>query len=408
MPRTKKKPAEVKLSIHERVAMLNEKYGAGTAIVASDIPLKHVVFMSTGSRALDFALGGGFPKNRITEIRGQFSSLKSTLCLQTIANLQMVNKTAVGIYLDVEKTFNANYAEKLGVDNSRLVVLTPDSGEQGVDLVKDVCNWDVEILTVIDSIAALVPTKEIEDDTEKQNMGLQARLINKLMRVITARMKKSMYSPDVPATSILAINQLRQKIGVMFGDPETTPGGVGKDFFYSVILRLKSTPSMAVKEKMKVGKVEHERIVAQNVGYKILKNKCCGTQYEEGEFTFHRRKVGEHPALSFDNIEPLFRYGLVYDVIKFENDCYTVDLDSGDTVSYKRDGDFKNALLHADQDDLNDLYLRILEKIADIEGNSEVIEQEDDPEFENETEEEYEPEPKKRRAKIKRAIKRKS
>lgn len=737
-PTTEKKTSSVGLSVAEEVARLNEKYGVGTAIIASDIPEKFIRFMSTGSVGLDLSMGGGFPKNRITEIRGEYSALKSTITLKTIANMHARDPESWGIYLDAERTFNAQYADSLGCDLTRLLILTPDSGEQGVDLAKDVCGFNIEILMVIDSIAALVPTTEIQNDAEKQTMGLHARLVGKLMKILTARMKKTMYDPTAPATTILAINQLRQKIGVMFGcvtsdttipftdgtsttmrnlvdkklkkkvwaqdkktgnivparitnwfnngkansasdfvqikavahdsvngrmggsftrnhkllthrgwieagevkrsdrlvskfeetingtlaeflygtligdshlcgksrtkgiqfadhtnpdyvrwkmdklsgwtsftahplsnkrtrktytvwqtesrtyelfklaeripkrnpvallgdltplslavwymddgsyvvdagspkvtisvkrlrndssslsaikdrllemgyacnyyaksgtirilkegqeqffrdiasyvpdcmqyklpkqnrgfykdfklafkkrtvseevaikeikprspgfelgkydieveghhnylvgcasngfvvhnSPETTPGGVGKDFFYSTIIRLKATPSMAVKDKVKVGKVEHEFIVAQNVGYKIVKNKCCGTQFEEGEICFHKRKYKGFEPYTFDNIEPLFRFGVVYEIIKFEDECYQLDLGEGeDLLRYKREVDFKKALADLDEEYRTDLYMRILEKVTIVEGPGEVVEIEEEP-----------------------------
>lgn len=205
------------LSATELVVALNKKYGSNTLVLASEATGIEINHIATGSHALDFALGGGFPQNRIIEIRGPFSSFKSTISLCSTRNFQRKYPDGFGVYIDVEKTFGTKYAAKLGVDLDRLILVNPDSGEQGVNVINDVMKWEVPLWIVIDSVAALVPSAELDAQMEQQLMGQHARLIARMMRVVTSRMKRNLYSAEAPSTTVLALNQLRQKIGVMFG-----------------------------------------------------------------------------------------------------------------------------------------------------------------------------------------------
>ena len=297
--------------------MFNEKYGENTLIVARHAQGLKVRFTSTGVYILDFATGGGIPKNRISEIRGEYSSGKTTLALMTIANFQKDHPEGLAAFVDVEQTVDLEYARRLGVDLNRCLVGVPDSGEQGVDIITELLGAnDRDIFIVVDSIAALVPMAEVEASAEQQSMGLHARLINKLMRVATARMKRSMYSSAAASATILCLNQLREKIGVMFGNPETTPGGKGKDFAYGLALKVFSSPSDAVKEDITRNGVTRKVMFAKNIKFRVTKNKCGSSQYEEGEFMYYQKEYQGHAPLTFDNYETLFRFGLFYELIQ--------------------------------------------------------------------------------------------
>jgi recombination protein RecA len=339
----KKPKAELDLSgnsIDAIAAKLNKKYGANTLITADKAEGLITRHISTGVHALDFALGGGFVKNRVTEIRGGFSSLKSTVCLCTVRNFLAESKDGLVLYVDAEHTFDPNYLDLLGIPKDRLLVVNPDSGEQAVDVLDEVLSIaDKDTLSIVDSIAALVPTAELEASMEQMSMGAQARLVNKFLRKANSRIKRSMYDMDAPSATILCINQLREKIGVMFGNPETTPGGKGKDFFFSTILRLNSTPSCALKEKVVQNGEERMIRFGQTVNFSVLKNKVGGSQYEEGEFEYYIKPYKGHEPYTFNNIETLVRFGVFYGLIEFTGNTYRYL-----NVCSKKQSDFANKI----------------------------------------------------------------
>jgi recombination protein RecA len=305
------------MTMEEVVEALNKKYGANTIICADDAKGAEIKFVSTGSYALDLALGGGFPENRIIEIRGPFSSFKSTISLFTVKNFLKKYPEGRAIYIDLEKSFDRIYAKRLGIDLKRVYLVNNDSGEQAVNVLDDLMQLSVPTLVVLDSIAALIPTAEIEGDFEQQHMGLQARLVNKMMRIATARLKRDMYDEDSPSMTVICLNQLRMKIGVMFGNPETSPGGEGKNFFYSTIVRLSSTPSNLIAKEEERNGVKHSVKYGQTVTFKVQKNKCGGPQHEEGEFTFFYKDYEGNTPNTFNNAEALFHYGAFHNVITF-------------------------------------------------------------------------------------------
>lgn len=346
---------------------LNAKYGANTVIRASEALNLVVRFTPTGCAAIDFGLGGGFAENRMTEVRGPFSSFKSTLALCALANHQKQYKDSIGVYVDAEKSFDPRYARELGCDLRRLLVVNPDSGEQGVDVFTELLSCGRPNFTIIDSIAALVPTAEIEASMDAAQMGQHPRLINRMMRVATARIKRSLYDNSEPPVTVVALNQLREKIGVMFGNPETTPGGKGKDFFVSAIVRLYTSGSHAVKEKVTIGGQSREIRFAQNVSFSVLKNKCSGTQHEEGEFRFHVRPYKNFGRYSFNNAEALLKYGLFFQLVDFTNGV----MEYGD-LSFKQSSAFIKALIE-DEELADKLYWQILDCIAKESGGEMVL-----------------------------------
>jgi len=324
----------------EIVTLLNTKYGENTLIVANDALGMTIEFLSTGCYDIDFATLGGIPENRVTEIRGAFSALKTTLCLGTIISFQKKRKKGFVGFIDVERSFDPVYAASLGIDLSRLVIVNPDSGEQAGDLIMDLMSTGRHTLLVIDSIAAMTPTAEIEGSLDNQFMGIHPRLINRVMRMAVTNIKRSLYDKSMPTTTVLAINQLRQKIGIMFGNPETTPGGLGKDFAYSLILRVMSSKTNAIMEERTRNGVKRSVRVAQNVRFGVLKNKVGSSQFDEGEFRFNVRKTKEHKRHTYDNFTPLLKYGLFYGLIKLKKE---VKIYEG--IRYKADSAFKKALM---------------------------------------------------------------
>jgi len=328
------------MSMDEIINVLNKKYGVNTIIRASDAKGVEIKFISTGAFALDFGLGGGLPENRIIEIRGPFSSFKSTISLYAAKNFLRKYPEGIVIYLDLEKSFDRKYARRIGVDLKRVYIVNNDTGEQAVNVLDDLMQTKKDTLAILDSVAALIPAAEIVADFEQQHMGLQARLVNKLMRVATARLKRDMYDDDAPSMTLICLNQLRMKIGVMFGNPETTPGGEGKNFFYSTIVRLSSTPSNVISKEETRNGVKHDVKYGQTVTFKISKNKCGGPQYEEGEFIYWYKDYEGNLANSFNNLEALFHYGAFYDVIELDSSVgYTYK-----SISEKKESRFKERL----------------------------------------------------------------
>ena len=306
------------LSLSDVVETLNKKYGKNTLVLASKAAGLEVQMLSTGNYALDIALGGGVPQNRITEFHGAFSTLKTTTVLNIIVSFQKKYPGEEGMvfYEDGEHAFDPKYARRIGVDLERIAIINSDSGEQAIDVLSDITSLRVHILTVVDSIATLIPTAEIEASAEQQFQGLHPRLIAKMMRILTARQKRSLYESTEGTTTILATNQVRSKLGVVYGDPTSTPGGQAKDHYYSIIVRFLSSPSDRIMEKITKNGVEREIRMGQGVRFTVKKNKVSGSQHEEGSFTYFIRPYKGHAAFSFDNEEVLMRLGKYYGVIE--------------------------------------------------------------------------------------------
>ncbi len=245
---------------------LEKSFGRGAVMQLEDhTALEQVAVIPTGSSALDRALGtGGYPRGRVVEIFGPESSGKTTLTLHAIAQAQAAG--GVAAFIDAEHTFDLRYAKAIGVKSSRLLVSQPDCGEQALEIAEALTRSEVIDLIVIDSVAALVPRAEVAGDMGEPHMGLQARLMSQALRKLTAIAHRTQ-------TSLLFINQLRQKIGVTFGNPETTPGGSALKFYASVRLDVR-----------RIGKVEAgEQLVGNRTKVKVVKNKCA-PPFNEAEF----------------------------------------------------------------------------------------------------------------------------
>ena len=220
------------------MAHLEKDFGSGTIMRLGDDAVQDVEVIPTGSIGLDYALGvGGLPRGRITEIYGPESSGKTTLAIHVIAEAQKMG--GICAIVDAEHAFDRFYAEKLGVDVNNLWIAQPDNGEQALDIAEQLINSGAIDVLVVDSVAALTPKAEIEGEMGDKNVGLHARLMSQAMRKLTGTIAKT-------RTCCIFINQIREKIGLMFGNPETTTGGNALKFYSSV--RLEIRPSGFIKE----------------------------------------------------------------------------------------------------------------------------------------------------------------
>lgn len=235
---------------------ITKQFGDGSIRRLGDTQRVDVELVSSGSLSVDLALGGGYPKGRIIEIYGPESSGKTTLTLHAIAEVQKNGGTAA--FIDAEHALDPAYARRLGVDTDNLYVSQPDNGEQALEIAETLVRSNAVDLVVVDSVAALVPQAEIDGDMGDSHMGLQARLMSQALRKLTGIINKS-------KTTVIFINQIRMKIGVMFGNPETTTGGNALKFYASVRMDIRRTG------QIKVG----EDIVGNRTKVKIVKNKIA-------------------------------------------------------------------------------------------------------------------------------------
>src|SRR5215212_9172497 len=236
---------------------LEKTYGKGTVMKLSDEKVQDIPFIPTGSLGLDNALGiGGLPKGRVIEIYGPESSGKTTLAIHAIANVQ--KNGGIAAFIDAEHAFDRFYAQKLGCDIENLLMSQPDNGEQGLEIAENLIRSGAIDIIVIDSVAALTPKSEIEGEMGESKMGLHARLMSQALRKLTATISRT-------GCSCIFINQLREKIGVMFGNPETTTGGNALKFYASIRLDIR-----------RIGQIKDgEAIVGNRNKVKVVKNKVA-------------------------------------------------------------------------------------------------------------------------------------
>ena len=252
-------------NLNEALAQIEKEFGKGTVMKMGDREVADIPSISTGSLGLDIALGiGGLPTGRVVEIFGPESSGKTTLTLQVIAECQKAGGTAA--FIDAEHALDPNYAEKLGVNVDELLLSQPDTGEQALEVTDRLVKSGSVDLIVIDSVAALTPRAEIEGDMGDHHVGLQARLMSQALRKITGNIQRS-------NATVLFVNQIRMKIGVMFGNPETTTGGNALKFYSSVRLDIR-----------RIGAVkEGEEVVGNETRVKVVKNKVA-PPFKQAEF----------------------------------------------------------------------------------------------------------------------------
>lgn len=278
---------------------LRKKYGDDSIMKLGEKKHINVEAISTGSIQIDRALGiGGLPKGRIIEVYGPESSGKTTIALQTIASVQQNGGTAA--FIDVEHALDPAYAKKLGVDVEELIISQPDSGEEALDITESLIKTGQIDVVVVDSVAALVPRAEIEGNMGDAHVGLQARLMSQALRKITASISKT-------KTVAIFINQLREKVGIMFGNPETTPGGRALKFYSSV--RLDVRKSTAIKKG--------DAVVGNEVKVKIVKNKVAAP--------FRVAEVEIMYGQGISKTSELVDLGVQFDIIKKSGAWYSLN-----------------------------------------------------------------------------------
>ena len=257
----KQKEEKVEKGINKGVDLavkeIQEKYGDGSIMKLGDARKVDVDVIPTGSLSLDLALGvGGIPRGRVIEVYGPESSGKTTLALHLVAELQ--KSGGVAAYVDAEHALDPEYAKRIGVKVNDLLISQPDNGEQALEIVETLVRSGGISLVVVDSVAALTPRAEIEGEMDQQHMGLQARLMSHALRKLTGVVSKT-------NTTVLFINQIRHKIGVMFGNPETTTGGLALKFYASVRLEIRRAAQIQ----------SGEQIIGNRVKVKVVKNKVA-------------------------------------------------------------------------------------------------------------------------------------
>ena len=251
-------PAEGKLkALQAAMSKIEKDFGKGSIMRMGDEQIENVEVIPSGSIGLDVALGvGGYPRGRIIEIYGPESSGKTTLAIHAIAEAQKAG--GIAAFIDAEHAFDRFYAQKLGVDVDNLWISQPDNGEQALEIADQLIRSSAIDILVVDSVAALTPKKEIEGDMGDSNVGLQARLMSQALRKLTSTISKT-------NTGCIFINQLREKIGVMFGNPETTTGGNALKFYSSVRLDIRRVTSIK----------DGDNVIGNQVRVKVVKNKVA-------------------------------------------------------------------------------------------------------------------------------------
>ena len=321
-------------ALQAAMAKIEKDFGKGSIMKLGDEKIENVEVIPTGSISLNAALGvGGYPKGRIIEIYGPESSGKTTLAIHAIAECQKAG--GIAAFIDAEHAFDRFYAEKLGVDIDNLWISQPDNGEQALEIADQLIRSSAIDILVVDSVAALTPKKEIEGEMGDNNVGLQARLMSQALRKLTSTISKT-------NTTCIFINQLREKIGVMFGNPETTTGGNALKFYASVRLDIRRVT--AIKDG--------DQVIGNMTRVKVVKNKVAPPfRKAEFEITFGEgiSKLGE-----------ILDLGVEYGIIQKNGSWYSYN---GSRLSQGRDT--CKALLKDNPELCEELEEKIMEKLKD-------------------------------------------
>ncbi len=328
-------PQQEKLkALQAAMSKIEKDFGKGSIMRMGEEKIENVDVIPTGSIGLNAALGvGGYPKGRIIEIYGPESSGKTTLAIHAIAEAQKAG--GIAAFIDAEHAFDRFYAQKLGVDIDNLYISQPDNGEQALEIADQLIRSAAIDIIVIDSVAALTPKKEIEGDMGDSAVGLHARLMSQALRKVTSTIAKT-------NTTCIFINQLREKIGVMFGNPETTTGGNALKFYASVRLDIRKVTSIK----------DGDSVIGNQVRVKVVKNKVAPPfRKAEFEITFGEgiSKVGEIVDL-----------GVEYDIIKKSGSWFSYE-----DAKLAQGRDATKQLLKDNPELCDELEAKIMEKIAE-------------------------------------------
>lgn len=316
---------------------LNKKYGEGTIVKAVEAKALEISRIPTGSLSLDIITGGGIPENRVTLITGGYSSAKTSVSLKIVGNAQRKFKQRYeeqkargsksqlkkAVWIDAEGSFDEEWAKALGVDTDELIVVRPEYGEQALDIADVIIkSGDCGIL-VLDSIAGLVTKGESEESMEKLYMGDIAKMMNKFFRKLMAGMNaRDITNPDEIAPTVIMINQYREKIGVMYGNPNTLPGGKGQEYSASVILELKRGDW--IEYKFEKNGVKVEEIVGQWIKAYGVKNKTAPPK-RTGQVRFFFADMNSYKKGTFDEVEEVIRYAMHYGFIERRGSYYYIE-----------------------------------------------------------------------------------
>ena len=321
-------------ALQAAMAKIEKDFGKGSIMKLGDEKIENVEVIPTGSIALNAALGvGGYPKGRIIEIYGPESSGKTTLAIHAIAECQKAG--GIAAFIDAEHAFDRFYAEKLGVDIDNLWISQPDNGEQALEIADQLIRSSAIDILVVDSVAALTPKKEIEGDMGDNNVGLQARLMSQALRKLTSTISKT-------NTTCIFINQLREKIGVMFGNPETTTGGNALKFYASVRLDIRRVT--AIKDG--------DQVIGNMTRVKVVKNKVA-PPFRKAEFEI---MFGE----GISKVGEILVLGVEYGIIQKSGSWFSYN---GSRLAQGRDA--SKALLRDNPELCDELEAQIMEKLND-------------------------------------------
>ena len=321
-------------ALQAAMAKIEKDFGKGSIMKLGDEKIENVEVIPTGSIALNAALGvGGYPKGRIIEIYGPESSGKTTLAIHAIAECQKAG--GIAAFIDAEHAFDRFYAEKLGVDIDNLWISQPDNGEQALEIADQLIRSSAIDILVVDSVAALTPKKEIEGDMGDNNVGLQARLMSQALRKLTSTISKT-------NTTCIFINQLREKIGVMFGNPETTTGGNALKFYASVRLDIRRV--RAIKDG--------DQVIGNMTRVKVVKNKVA-PPFRKAEFEI---MFGE----GISKVGEILDLGVEYGIIQKSGSWFSYN---GSRLAQGRDA--SKALLRDNPELCDELEAQIMEKLND-------------------------------------------
>lgn len=308
---------EVNAELNKLMSQINKKYGEGTLVDGSTAKALKISRISTGSFSLDVELGGGIPEDRITVIAGPYGSAKTTVALKTVANAQRKYPHKKALWLDVEGALELDWAKENGVDLDKLLVVRPQYAEQALDIVDTIIRTQGISIVVVDSMAALLPAREMEQSMEDFSMGLAGLLNSKFLRKVTSSIRHSKaLNEEHEGITVILLNQLREKIGA-YGNPEVMPGGRAIEFYASVIIFLRRGDWKSVKIS---GRDEN---IGQECKFKIEKNKTFPPK-RSGIFDLYVKTANGFKATQIDRLKEVLTYAVLWDVVVKKGAWYFV------------------------------------------------------------------------------------